>query len=80
MFSYLSHPLAMIRGILKLVRKPVLLSNFLFFEPFLLFCFLLSSSRNIFSMAAVSQDPTGPDLHALEAIPSVPAPVVTPAV
>lgn len=31
-------------------------------------------------MAAVSQDPTGPDLHALEAIPSVPAPVVTPAV
>lgn len=31
-------------------------------------------------MAAVSQDPTGPDLYALEAIPSVPAPVVTPAV
>lgn len=31
-------------------------------------------------MAAVPQDPAGPDLHALEAIPSVPVLVVTPAV
>lgn len=31
-------------------------------------------------MAAVPKDPAGPDLHALEAIPSVPAPVVTPTV